>query len=530
MKVFNFKINSATLLITGLFLIVLPIAGVHSQGLSAPSVATRTPSGPRVVEVEIAQRLLGRLGLLDEQATGVMSQGTEDALRRFAMQNNLPVTAQLNESLLSAMRAVAWNSGAWKKGMIKGQDKLLDASGVREAQSYLVKLGFNPGPIDGTFGPHTQSSLETFQANQKTSVDGLVTKTSLMNLKRAVLLPAASAVGILRVLNWPDYIDPQVLEDFEKETKTQIIYDTYGSNEELELKLKNSPEPYDVVVPTANNLTALTDKGLLKPLNKSALSNLGNLDPGVLAYLDGWDKGATYSVPYMWFTLGIAANPKLVAKFAPNAKLDSLASIFDPETARKLSGCGVRIVDSAADVVPIAALYGGLKSWSNDAQSVSVADKVLMNVKNFVQPVPSDEYISALAEGKICIALGFSGDTIQARKDATASGNVIQYRVPIDGSSLGFDTLTIPANAKNTIAALKFIDFILRPEVIAKISNVVRYANANAKSGPFIDKVLLTDPGIYPPPTVMSRLWVVPSLDESTKKLIEQTWSKFSAK
>ena len=514
---------------SSIFLSSMVVTVAFGQGLTPPPIPTSVQSGQRSIDVEIAQRLLSRLGYLDEPATGIMSSSTEDALRRFALKNNLQQPVQVNENLLRTLRATAWNTGAWRKGALKGQDKLLDANGVREAQGYLVKLGYNPGPIDGTFGPQTQSSLESFQSGQQTSVDGLVTKTSLMNLKRATLLPTGSTTGTLRILNWPDYIDPQVLEDFEKETKTKIIYDTYGSNEELESKLKGSVEPYDVVVPTANNIKALTEKGYLKPLDKSALTNIGNIDSGILAYLDGWDKGAAHSVPYMWFTLGIAANPALVSKFAPNAKLDSLASVFDPDVVRKLSGCGVRIVDSAADVVPIAALYGGLKAWTNDPNSVASAEKVLLKVKGILQPISNDEYISALAEGKICLALGFSGDTIQARKDASA-GNVIQYRVPIEGSSLGFDTLTIPANARNTQMALKFIDYLLRPEVIGKISNTVRYANGNAKSGPYIDKALLADPGIYPSPTVMSRLWVVPSLDDATKGQIEQAWGKFIAK
>ena len=527
------QLRGATNIVCGTLLSTLLSISVSSaQGLSAapsaPSAQVGVP-GARSTNVEIAQRLLARLGLLNEQATGVMTAATSDAIRRFASQQNLIFTNQVTDQILRAMRGAAWNTGGWKKGALKGQEKLMDSTGVREAQSYLIKLGFNPGPADGTFGPQTQSSVESFQANQQTSVDGLITKTALMNLKRATLLNAADSVGTIRILNWPDYIEPTVLEDFEKQTKIRIIYDTYGSNEELESKLKTSREPYDVAIPTASHISELKANKLLRPLDRNLLKNLGNIDPKILAYLEAWDQGAKYSVPYMWFTLGIASNQRLVSKFAPNAKLDSLSAIFDPIQAKQLSACGIRIVDSASDIIPLAALSTGLKKWSNDAQSMAAAEKILMGIRDIVQPISSDEYIDALAKGKICVAIGFSGDTIQARKDATP-GNSIQYRVPIEGSSLGFDTLTIPANSKNSALAHQFIDYILLPQVVGKISNTVRYANGNINSGPFIDPALLQDPGIYPPADVMKRLIVVPSLTADMKENIDRVWKKFSHK
>jgi len=513
-------------------LVTLSISLACAQGLSS------TPDSPRAananplsasVKVEIAQRLLGRLGLLNEIATGQMTTATADALRRFAVQQNLPADGQINDQLLRAMRSLAWNKGGWSKGDIKGKDKLVDKAGVREAQSYLSKLGYEPGPLDATFGPQTQSSVEAFQASQKTSVDGLVTDTTLMNLKRATILPSAEVRGTVRILNFPDYIDPAVLEEFERETKIKVIYDTGSSDEEIESKLKTATEPFDVAILTATTILNNVANGLLRPLDKKSLKNLANLDPKILAYSEAWDPGAKYSVPYMWFTVGIASNLRLAAKFAPNASLDSLKSIFDPEQARKFAACGIKVVDSASDIIPLAGLYGGLKKWTNDAQSIAIARKVLMAVKNIVQPISDDEIIPALAKGKICIALGFSGDSLQARKEADP-GNDIQYRIPVEGSSLAFDSLTVTSNSKHVDQAHSFIDFVLRPKVIGKISNFVRYPNGNLNSRPFIDPAMLSDPAVYPPAEVMQRLIVVPSINSNTKLEMQRLWKEFSGK
>ncbi|WP_108645464.1 extracellular solute-binding protein [Polynucleobacter rarus] len=505
--------------------------GLYSspQSPSSPSFTTNSTANSSVdqsVKIEIAQRLLSRLGYLKDTPTGVMSSATAEAIRAFSYEHNINSGSSVTEPLLKALRNVAWNSGAWKKGNLKGEDKLLDANGIREAQSYLVKLGFDPGPIDGTFGAQTQSSVESFQANQRTSIDGMITKTTLMNLKRSSILQPGQILGTVRVLNWPDYIEPSVLEDFERETKIRVIYDTYGSNEEMEAKLKSNPEPYDVAIPTASNISALVSQKLLKPLDKSKLKNLANVDPKILAYLEAWDPGTKYSIPYMWFTLGIATNPKLVAKYLPGVNLESLGIVFDPSVASKLSACGVRVIDSPSDVIPLAALYGGVKKWNNDTPSLEASEKILMGIKKYVKPISSDEYISALAQGKICAAIGFSGDTLQA-KASQSGGNVVQYRVPVEGGSLGFDTLTTPTNSKNVDAAHKFIDYILRPKVIGKISNTVRYANGNINSGPYIEPSLLSDQGIFPPQDVMRRLIVVPSLTSKTKQDMEKLWKQF---
>lgn len=197
----------------------------------------------------------------------------------------------------------------WAGGNYKGREKLVDVAGLREAQILLGKLGFDAGPLDGTFGPQTQVATEAFQESQQVTVDGLITATVLMNLRRAVNgVGALSAKSTVRVLNWPDYIEPSVLQDFEKEYAIRVVYDIFGGNDDLQAKL-GAGTPYDVVFPTANAVPAMAAKGLLAKLDKPSLKNLGNIDPRVDATLRAWDKDGAYSLFYMWYTVGIAWNP-----------------------------------------------------------------------------------------------------------------------------------------------------------------------------------------------------------------------------
>ena len=250
--------------------------------------AATNPSG-RDSKVEIAQRLLSRMGLLHEAPSGTLTPATNEALRYFSAKQGIAFSGQVTDSTLNALRRVLWQSQKWA-GNYKGREKLVDAQGLREAQELLNKLGFNPGPLDSTFGPQTQVATEAFQESQNVSVDGLITGTVLMNLRRAANGAGATATGTVRILNWPDYIEPSVLLDFEKEYNVRVIYDIFASNEDLQGKLRAGSAPYDVVIPTGNTVPALADGGLLSKLDKASLKNLPNLDPRVDAAMRTWDK------------------------------------------------------------------------------------------------------------------------------------------------------------------------------------------------------------------------------------------------
>ena len=503
---------------------------VHAQGFVFGTEDAKAPAAPAAVagarnaKVETAQRLLARMGLLREAPTGVMTPATQDAIRAFSTQNGLAAGNQVTDGLLNSIRRVIWQTQNWSSGNYKGREKLVDAAGLREAQILLGKLGFNAGPLDGTFGPQTQVATEAFQESQGVSVDGLITATVLMNLRRAVNGVGASAKATVRLLNWSDYIEPSVLQDFEKETGIRVIYDIFADNDDLQTRLGAGGTPYDVVFPTANAVPAMAAKGLLAKLDKPSLKNLGNLDPRVDATLRAWDKEGAYSLPYMWYTIGIAWNPKLTAKAFPGQPMDSLTNVFDPETAKRFQSCGVGVVDSASDVVPLAAMAGGQRKWDGK-NSIAAAGKVLDRLNGIVKVIPTDQFVDSLATGKLCVAIGFSGDSVQAQ---TKSRGNVDYRVPSDGGLLAIDAMAIPANAKNKREAHLFIDYILRPQVIAKISNTVGYANANLKAGEFMSDSVKSNPAVVPTTAALSRSLPIPILSEQDQQDIERVWSRFA--
>lgn len=488
---------------------------------AAAPAAAATP-GARAAKLETAQRLLIRLGLLHETASGTLTPATQEAIRTFASQHGLAASGQVNDALLTALRRVIWQTQNWAGGNYKGREKLVDAQGLREAQILLGKLGFAAGPLDGTFGPQTQVATEAFQESQAVSVDGLITATVLMNLRRAVNGAGAAAKDTVRVLNWPDYIDASVLQDFEREHNIRVIYDIFASNDDLQSKLRNSAVPFDVVFPTANAVPAMAAKGLLGKLDKASLKNLGNLDPRVDATLRTWDKDGAFSLPYMWYTVGIAWNPKLAAKAFPGRTMDSLTNVFDPEAARRFQSCGVGVVDSASDVVPLAALAAGQSKWDSKA-SMAAATRVLDRLAGIVKVIPTDQFVDALAGGKICVAIGFSGDAVQAQ---SKSRGTVEYRVPAEGGLLAIDAMAVAANARNKREAHLFIDYLLRPQVIAKISNSVGFANANLKAGEFMNDSIKNNPAVVPTAASLSRSSPIPILSEQDQQDIARLWAR----
>ena len=505
-------------------------SAVHAQGFvfgtakpeAAPAAATSP--GARTAKVETVQRLLSRMGLLRETPSGILTPATQEAIRTFSLQNGLPPTTQVTDALVNSIRRVIWQTQNWSSGNYKGREKLVDAAGLREAQVLLGKLGFNAGPLDGTFGPQTQVAAEAFQESQGVTVDGLITATVLMNLRRAVNGVGASAKSTVRVLNWPDYIEPGVLQDFEKEHNIRVVYDIFSGNDDLQTKLQAGGVPYDVVFPTANAVPAMAAKGLLAKLDKTSLKNLSNIDPRVDATLRTWDKDGAYSLPYMWYTVGIAWNPKLTARAYPGHPMDSLTNVFDPDTARRFQSCGVGVVDSATDVVPMAAMAGGQTKWDGK-NSTSAAAQVLDRLSGIVKVIPTDQFIDALASGKVCVAIGFSGDAVQAQ--AKSRGNV-EYRVPADGGLLAIDAMAVPTAAKNKREAHLLIDYLLRPQVIAKISNTVGYANANLKAGEFMSESVKSNPAVVPSTQSLSRSLPMPILSEQDQQEIARIWARFS--
>jgi putrescine transport system substrate-binding protein len=328
----------------------------------------------------------------------------------------------------------------------------------------------------------------------------------------AIIALAVSAMAAraeapeLHVYNWSDYIAPDTIPDFTKETGIAVTYDVYDGNEVLEAKLLAGNSGYDVVVPTAMPYMARQIKaGAYRALDKAKLPNWKNLDPAILALVADADPGNAYGVPYMWGVTGIGYNPALVAKALGNdGPRDTLALIFDPANAQKLAACGISLLDTPAEVFPAAFSYLGIDPKSRDPADLDKAVALLQKIRPYVRKFRSSQYINDLANGDICIALGYSGDVVQARNRAAEAKNGVEiaFRVPREGALMAVDMMGIPKDAPHPDNALTYINYILRPEVAAAITNAVSYPNPNAAATPLVKPEIRDDPGVYPPETV----------------------------
>jgi putrescine transport system substrate-binding protein len=338
---------------------------------------------------------------------------------------------------------------------------------------------------------------------------------------------ATAQERVVNVYNWSDYIDESVLADFTKETGIKVVYDVFDSNELVETKLLAGGSGYDVVVPTAPFLQRQIQAGVFQKLDKSKLPNLKNMWPVVMDRLAAFDPGNEYAVNYLWGTTGIGYNVKKIQEIMPDAPVDSLKMIFDPEISSKFKDCGIHVIDESAEMVPAAMRYLGKDPDSKDAADIEAAGEVWKAVAPNIQKFHSSEYINALANGDICLVLGWSGDVLQAKARAEESGNGVEvaYRIPREGAYMWFDNMAIPADAKNVAEAHEFINFMMRPEVIAKSTNYVQYANGNIAAKQFVDPAVLNDPAIYPPEDVVQNLYTIGPFDPKSQRVLTRTWT-----
>jgi putrescine transport system substrate-binding protein len=347
---------------------------------------------------------------------------------------------------------------------------------------------------------------------------------------QAVFAPAsAQSERVVNVYNWSDYIDPKVLEDFTKETGIKVVYDTFDANETLETKLLAGKSGYDVVVPTAYFLERQIKGGVFQKLDKSKLKNLGNVWPDIAKRLAVYDPGNQFGVNYMWGTTGIGFNVKAMReRFGPNGKIDSWDIVFKPENLTKFKDCGIHMLDSADDIIPAALHYLGLNPNSNDQKDLEKATELLLKIRPSVRKFHSSEYLNALASGEICLVVGWSGDIKQSQKRAAEAKNGIEigYSIPKEGAQMFFDNLAIPKDAKHVDEALAFIDYLLRPEIAAKNSDLVAYANGNLASQKFIDKNVFDDKSVYPDIATMDQLYTVSARDQKSQRVLNRLWTK----
>ena len=343
---------------------------------------------------------------------------------------------------------------------------------------------------------------------------------------------ASAADRVVNVYNWSDYTDPYAIARFERETGIKVRYDVYDSLEILEGKLLVGHSGYDVVVPTSEpTFSRLVRTGALLPLDKSALPHLAGEDSALLRGVATSDPGNQFGAIYLWGTIGLGLNERKIRALAPDAPLDSWDLLFKPEHARRLKSCGIMMLDSATDVIPTVLRILGKSPDSTDPQDLAAAERALLSVRPFIRSFSSGGAIEALASGETCLALSYSGDVIQAagRADEAARGTKIRYLAPREGAQLWFDMLAIPRDAPHPAEALAFIDFMLRPDVIAGITNQVHYPNAVAASRSGIKPEIAADPDVYPPPEAMRRFFTISSVTPEVARARSRVWARFKA-
>jgi putrescine transport system substrate-binding protein len=340
----------------------------------------------------------------------------------------------------------------------------------------------------------------------------------------------AAEEPVLHVYNWSDYIAPDTIANFEKETGIAITYDVYDGNEVLEAKLLAGHSGYDIVVPSASPFMARQiAAGAYRALDKSKLPNWKNLDPRLLALAATADPDNEHGAPYLWSVTGIGYNTAMLDRaLGSDVPPDSLALLFDPALAQKLAGCGIGLLDTPQEVFPAALAYLGLDSQSRDLGDLDRAADLIQRIRPYVRKFHSSQYINDLATGDLCIALGYSGDVIQARNRASEAENGVDiaFRVPREGAQMSIDMLGIPADAPHPANALRFINYILRPEVIAAITNAVSYPNSNLAATAYVKPEIRDDPGIYPPEAVRRLFYIDLPAPRAYERLRTRLWSR----
>jgi len=343
--------------------------------------------------------------------------------------------------------------------------------------------------------------------------------------------PGATAEEkVLHVFNWSDYIAEETIRNFEAQTGIKVTYDVFDSNDVLETRLLAGNSGFDVVVPSASFLERQIKAGVFQRLDKDKLPNLANMDPDIEQRVALHDPGNQYAVTYMWGTTGLGYNARKIKEILGEQPLDSLDYLFDPQKAAKFKDCGISVLDAPDELLKIVLAWMGRDPNSEKEDDLKAAEEKLMAVRPLIRKIHSSQYIEDLANGDVCLALGWSGDILQARDRAEDAGQgvVVSYAIPKEGTIIWFDMLAIPADAKHPRNAHAFINYLMDPQVAANNSDFVNYANANAASFELLDDAVRNDPGIYPPPEVKAKLFPSLAYTEDLQRLMNRMWTRFT--
>jgi len=334
---------------------------------------------------------------------------------------------------------------------------------------------------------------------------------------------------VLNLYIWSDYLAPNALSDFEKQTGIKVHVSYFDTNETLETRLLAGHSGFDVVVPTASYFERQIKAGVYLTLDKSKLPNLKNMDAQLMSRVALHDPDNAHGVIYTWGTNGIGYNEKMIKALMPDAPFDSWRMAFDPAVASKIAKCGISVLDSPAEMLRVMLSYLGRDPNSQRPEDLAAGEVALTKIRPYIRNINSSEYIEALANGDICLAVGYNGDVLQARDRARDAnkGIEIKYVVPKEGSILWFDMLAVPKDAPDVESAYAFLDYMMIPQVAADVSDFRRYATANAAAQPLVQPAVRDDPGIYPPKELRQKLAVQLADSPDQTRAITRVWQKF---
>ena len=359
---------------------------------------------------------------------------------------------------------------------------------------------------------------------RKLTISGLITLSAVT----VGLGQAMAEEPLLNIYNWADYIGADTIADFETEYGIEVNYDIYEASEMVDAKLMAGSSGYDLVLHSAAFSTRLISVGIYQPLDKAKLPNWKHLDPQLLEQFSKYDPGVRFGLPYMWGTTGFTYNVDMIRERMPDAPVNSGDLLFKADVVAKFADCGVSLLDSPLTVIPVVLVYLGYRADSVVPEQLKEVELLLKSIRPYIKYFSSAKMLVDLPSREVCIAQSWSGDYSVASRRARDAGLDLNlaYTMPIEGSTIWFDGLYIPADARHPDNAHLFLDYLLRPEVIAPISDFIGYANPNMDATILVDPAITSDPAIYPDAKVQSRLQSTKVYEPKTERLRSRVWSR----
>lgn len=350
--------------------------------------------------------------------------------------------------------------------------------------------------------------------------------------------PAHAAAGTLTIYNWSDYIGESTIEDFQSETGINVTYDLYASAEEMQARMAAGATGYDLVVQSGMALPGMLNSGIYRKIDRTRLKNLDQLDPAILKIAAGYDPGNAYGLPYLWGSVGFIYNADLVQKTLPGAEFAPLAAVFAPDSAARLAGAGISLLDSASDMSFMVLAMLGIDPLQAAAADYDRMAQAFAMVRPYIRGFDNSDYLNSLPEGRLAVAAAWSGDfsVAQAAVDELQKAGssalpraTLAYAVPKTGAPAWTDLWCVPSEAHEVENAHIFMDYMLRPEVIAKCTDFTGYANGNRAATALIDPAIAANPAIYPDAATLSRLRAAPALSREQSAALARVWSQIKA-